>query len=51
MRNKMILEKLGFEVIRLQETEEDPEADGTKLWFAVKKENDVIIDIEKESVS
>jgi hypothetical protein len=51
MRNKMILEKLGFEVIRLQETEEDVEADGTKLWFAVKKENDVIIDVGKEIVS
>ncbi|MDO5110209.1 MAG: hypothetical protein Q4D59_09785 [Erysipelotrichaceae bacterium] len=48
MRNKTILEKRGFEVIRLQETEEDPDADGTKLWFAVRRENDVIIDLEKD---
>lgn len=48
MRNKTVLEKRGFEVIRLQETEEDPDADGTKLWFAVRRENDVIIDLEKD---
>lgn len=51
MRNKTVLEKRGFEVVRLQETEKDPDADGTKLWFAVRRENDVIIDLEKDTAA
>ena len=46
MRNRMILEKYGYETLRLQETEPDPEADGTKLWFAVCREDDVIIETD-----
>ena len=48
--NAMILEKAGFDVLRLEETEEDPKADGTKLWFAVKKENDLIVDVQEKQI-
>lgn len=44
MRNKAILEKFHYNVIRLEETEPDEESDGTKLWFAVAKENENIIE-------
>ncbi len=41
MVNKEILESLGYYCVRL---EEDEPGDGTKCWFAVKKESDIIID-------
>lgn len=44
MRNKAILEKFNYTVIRLEETEPEKESDGTKLWFAVIKENENIIE-------
>lgn len=51
MTNCEIMKKLGFTPLRLEETEEDPEADGTKLWFAVKQETDLIIDVDEKTVS
>lgn len=42
MRNKEILEKKGYVCIKLQEL--DAPSDGTKLWFAVLKENEIIIE-------
>lgn len=50
MQNCEIMKKLGFEPVRLEETEPDENADGTKLWFALRRENDMIIDVE-ESIS
>ena len=44
MENCEVMKHLGFEPLRLEETQEDPEADGTKLWFAIRKETDVIIE-------
>lgn len=44
MRNKEILEKLHYTVIQLEETEPDEESDGTKIWFAIAKENEDIIE-------
>ncbi len=43
MRNKQILEKFGYTAVKLEETEPDMNSDGTKLWFAVYKENEHII--------
>lgn len=51
MTNCEIMKRLGFTPLRLEETEEDPGADGTKLWFAVKQENDLIIDVDEEERS
>lgn len=47
--NRKILEHLGFETVRLEETEYDPEADGTKLWFAYRQETDLIIDVDEKT--
>ena len=47
MENCAVIAKLGFTPLRLEETSEDPDADGTKLWFAVRAENDMIIDVDE----
>ena len=44
MVNRSILEKEGFEVLRLEETQPDPDDDGTKLWFGLLHEREVILD-------
>ncbi len=41
MENKQILETLGYSCVRL---EEDEPGDGSKCWFAIKKENDFIVE-------
>lgn len=46
MLNKQILEEKGYQCIRLEEEVEDPNSDGTKLWFAVSKEKEFIIETE-----
>lgn len=51
MVNCQIMKRLGFEPLRLEETEEDADADGTKLWFALRKETDLIIDIDEAAAS
>ena len=51
MHNKEILEHLGYTVVRLQEEEEDPDADGTKLWFAVHREYNVLLDEYENDIS
>lgn len=43
MRNKQILEKYGYMAVKLEETEPNTDSDGTKLWFAVCKENEHIM--------
>lgn len=42
--NAQILKKLGYVSTRLVEDSPLPNEDGTKLWFAVKRENDILID-------
>lgn len=41
--NQEIAEHLGYEVIRLEETKEIIDDDGTKIWFGVRQENDVFL--------
>ncbi len=43
-RNIRIMERLGYEALRLQEDDPSAEQDGTKLWFAVRQESDLIIE-------
>ncbi len=43
-RNVVIMEHLGYEALRLQEDDPEAETDGTKLWFAVRHERDMIIE-------
>ena len=49
MKNAEIAEKRGYEVIRLQEDDPRPDSDGTKIWFAVRYEQDLIIDQDQAS--
>lgn len=42
MRNKSILEKKGYLVVKLEEDIPDENSDGTKIWFAISKENTYI---------
>lgn len=46
MINKQILENKGYFVVKLDEIEPNEESDGTKLWFAICKENEMIIQSE-----
>lgn len=46
MINKQILEKKGYFVVKLDEIEPNEQSDGTKLWFAICKENEMIIQSE-----
>ena len=43
-RNRKVIASLGYEPLRLEETETQENSDGTKLWFAVRKQTDTIID-------
>ncbi len=45
MLNKQILEKKGYLVLKLEEDIPDENSDGTKLWFAINKENTYIYDV------
>ena len=47
MRNKAILEKKGYMALKLEETQVQENSDGTKLWFAINKENVHIEQVEK----
>lgn len=38
MLNRTILESLGFRVLRLEDPDETPDSDGTKIWFACRQE-------------
>lgn len=51
IRNSRIMEKLGWFPVRLEETSPSEDDDGTKLWFAIRKEKDVIIDSSTELFS
>ena len=42
--NKAILEKKGFLGVKLEDLEDSQ--DGTKLWFALLKENEFIQEVE-----
>lgn len=44
MVNCEVAKKIGYEPIRLEETEENKDSDGTKLWFCYHIENNVIFD-------
>lgn len=44
LRNAEILKKFGYVPLRLEEDNPDPEGDGTKLWFAVRKQYNVFLD-------
>lgn len=46
--NARIMKKLGYLPIRLEETEPSENDDGTKLWFAVRKEEDQIIETARQ---
>ncbi len=41
--NAKIAEKIGYEPLKLEETEHHEEDDGTKLWFAVHMEKTIIL--------
>lgn len=44
LKNAEIMKKLGYLPVRLEESEPSESDDGTKLWFALRKEEDQIID-------
>ena len=46
MRNKHILERFGYVSIKLEETSPQEDEDGTKLWFALCKETEKIVEIQ-----
>ncbi len=46
MRNKHILEQFGYVAVKLEETNPKEDDDGTKLWFAVCKETENIIETQ-----
>lgn len=46
IQNRKILEHLGFGLITMQYSETFPEDDGTKIWFAIKRETDHIVETE-----
>ncbi len=41
--NAEIAKKIGYEPLRMEEIEPDPEGDGTKLWFCIHRETSVMI--------
>ena len=41
--NAMIAEKIGYQPLKLEETEHHEEDDGTKLWFAVHLEKSMML--------
>lgn len=43
--NREMIEKLHWQVIRLEEDEPEPGEDGTKIWFAVQKEAETIVEM------
>lgn len=45
-RNAEIMKKLGYLPVHLEESEPVENDDGTKLWFALRKEEDQIIDTD-----
>lgn len=46
--NAEIMRKLGFMPVRLEETEPSDDDDGSRLWFALRKEEDRIIDTDED---
>ena len=46
IRNRIIAEHTGFSPVRLELTEQPAEDDGTKVWFAVRHERDIIVETE-----
>lgn len=48
IQNSQIMKKLGWLPVRLEETLPSEDDDGTKLWFAIRKEKDRIIDASDE---
>lgn len=48
--NKKILEKLGYFVVKLEVDDLPEDDDGTKVWFAVCKENEHIVIHEKNAM-
>lgn len=48
IRNSQIMKELGWLPIRLEETSPSEDDDGTKLWFAIRKEKDRIIEASDE---
>ncbi|MGN1388350.1 MAG: hypothetical protein ACI4WR_01770 [Bulleidia sp.] len=47
-RNAEIMKQIGFTPIQLEETDPQPGEDGTKIWFAVCRETDRVIDYDPE---
>lgn len=48
LRNSQVMKKLGWLPVKLEETSPSEDDDGTKLWFAIRKEKDRIIDASDE---
>ncbi|MBQ9328054.1 MAG: hypothetical protein IJ225_05915 [Solobacterium sp.] len=48
-KNADLMNHLGFASIRLEEDEPSSESDGTKLWFVVRHEQDIVIETEEPS--
>ena len=48
IRNRIIAEHTGFFPVRLELTEQPEEDDGTKIWFAVRHERDIILETESQ---
>ncbi len=47
-RNAEIMKRIGFMPIQLEETDPQPGEDGTKIWFAVDRETDLVVDYDPE---
>lgn len=48
LRNAEIMKRIGFLPIQLEETDPQPGEDGTKIWFAICRETDRVVDCDPE---
>ena len=48
IRNRTVAEHTGFEPVKLELIEPVSDDDGTKIWFAVRHERDMIIETESQ---
>lgn len=47
MRNKVILESMGYVVLKLEEDHPEENLDGTKRWFAVREARERVVEVEE----